>query len=690
MKKALSLFLSLALMAGLCLPAAAAQPGMDEALTQVTAKVKQTLDIADTYDTFYGELSGSGENTYWSLNWSGETAGSLMVEADESGKVMSYYRSFPGQTGESGTLPAFPATSRAQAQAIARDFLDKVLETGLEAAQFDPADSAPSTVSGQYRFSGTITLHGLTSPIGFSVTVQASDGAVLRFYRDDLYAGWTGGVPSSEPAVGLDAAAQALKGTLALRLEYVSDEEGRAVLRYLPEETGSWYVDAQTGELVDLTERYAVPEDGGTGESSDNAAEGNGLSQAEQEGIARLEGVLSRQTLDQAVRDVDALALDGFALSQFQYWVDRESDEVFASLRYEAGQGEAARWRLVVVDARSGDLCSVSGGRAYDSDRTPAVTQAQAQARAEAFLAALWDGQFAQTALYQTQERMASGYYSFTYAQQVNGYFFPENSLSVWVDAQDGSICGLSRDFEAQVSFDSPEGLVSDQAALDAWFGTYTAVLGYLAVPDENGERVSLTLAYYLDQKAGYTGIDAKTGAPVQQEETQQPELTYDDLQNSWAREQIEALADYGIGYYGGSFQPEKALTQLDLLALLASVQGYRYLPGEEAAEDNLYSYAYGAGLLTPDQREDGAVLTRGETVKLLLDSAGYGEVAALQGIFRCSYSDEGEIPAAYYGYAALAQGMGIVGGDTAGRFAADRTATRQEAAVMLYNYMNR
>ena len=92
MKKALSLFLSLALMAGLCLPAAAAQSGMDEALTQVTVKVKQTLDIADTYDTFYGELSGSGENTYWSLNWSGETAGSLMVEADESGKVMSYYR----------------------------------------------------------------------------------------------------------------------------------------------------------------------------------------------------------------------------------------------------------------------------------------------------------------------------------------------------------------------------------------------------------------------------------------------------------------------------------------------------------------------------------------------------------------------------------------------------------------------
>ena len=66
-------------------------------------------------------------------------------------------RQGPGQTADSGTLPAFPATDRTQAQTIARDFLDKVLDGTLEAAQFDPAGSAPSTVSGQYRFSGTIT-----------------------------------------------------------------------------------------------------------------------------------------------------------------------------------------------------------------------------------------------------------------------------------------------------------------------------------------------------------------------------------------------------------------------------------------------------------------------------------------------------------------------------------------------------
>ena len=74
--------------------------------------------------------------------------------------------------------------------------------------------------------------------------------------------------------------------------------------------------------------------------------------------------------------------------------------------------------------------------------------------------------------------------------------------------------------------------------------------------------------------------------------------------------------------------------------------------------------------------------------MELLLHCAGYSGVAGLQGIFTCSYTDREEIPESLLGYAALAQGLGIVGGE--GAFAAGRTATRAEAAVMLYNYMNR
>ena len=71
----------------------------------------------------------------------------------------------------------------------------------------------------------------------------------------------------------------------------------------------------------------------------------------------------------------------------------------------------------------------------------------------------------------------------------------------------------------------------------------------------------------------------------------------------------------------------------------------------------------------------------------MLLDCAGYGAAAKLQGIFTCSFTDREDIPVGLLGYAALAQGLGAV---TGGSFDAGRTVTRAEAAVMLYNLMRR
>lgn len=688
MKKVLSFILAFTLAIGLSLPVSA-QDSADQALARVTAQVKQTLGIGDDYDTFYGELTDNEQTAYWSLNWSGEDR-SLLVEADGDGKVMGYYLNTAGSSTPSDTpLPTFPATSREQAKEQAQAFLDKVLDSSLESALFADSGARTTSASGQYRFSGNIRLNGLAAPITFSITVRASDGVVLRFYRDDLYVSFAGGIPSPRPAAGQEQAGLALKGTLALRLEYVSDGQGGAVLRYLPETTDEYYVDAQTGELVNLTQRYENQSGGtaGNGGGDESAtAEDGGLSKAEQEGIAKLEGVRSKEALDQAVRSISGLELDGFTLTSFRYWVNRDTDQVFAGLSYE--NKETGSYRAATVDARTGGLESLSGGAPYDKDRTAKLTLEQAREKAETFLGSLWGEQFALTACYDTTDRVSMGYYRFTFAQQENGYFFPENSMSVSVDVTSGAICGASRSFDAQVVFDSPEGIVDGQAALDAWFGTYTTTLGYVAVP-QDGDTVALVLAYYLEREKDPDGLDAKTGQSVYSR-VEEPSLTYDDIQGSWAQAQVEALAAYGIGYYGGSFQPNKQLTQLDLVALLASAQGYRYLPDEEEGADNLYRYAYDAGLITAAQRNDSALMTRGETVKLLLDSAGYGEVAALKGIFRCAYSDEASIPAEYYGYAALAQGMGIVGGDGAGRFAAQRTATRLEAAVMLYNFMNR
>ena len=68
--------------------------------------------------------------------------------------------------------------------------------------------------------------------------------------------------------------------------------------------------------------------------------------------------------------------------------------------------------------------------------------------------------------------------------------------------------------------------------------------------------------------------MDAQTGAVVRQEE-RQTQLTYQDLSGHWAREAIESLAAYGVGYEGETFAPDQAMTQWDLVALLYSVTYY-------------------------------------------------------------------------------------------------------------------
>lgn len=710
-RRFLSLALSLALACSLSLPAAAAEETADQALSRVTAQVKQTLSIGGAYDAFYGSSYQNALSTVWSLNWSAKDGSSLYVEAEDDGTVISCYRSDPDYAG-GGYDPAFPSLDRAQAQALVQSFLDKVLRAGLESARFDEGGSFNSQRS-FYRFTGTILLNGIPSPLRFSASVRATDGAVTDFNRDSIGQTYLGGVPAAGAALSRDEALSLLKSTLSLRLEYVRPEgEDTAVLRYLPEAGDSYYVDGESGELVNLSELYrALEEDGSfyntaaggaapTPALTEAAADGGAaLTAAEQAGIEKLEGVLSREALDAKVRAHAALGLEGYALTNTSYAVDRETGEVTASLRY-VRQAEEGSWRrTATVDAKSGALLALSGSTPYDENRAAALTAGQAQSKAEAFLKALWGAQFAKTGLYAQEANVSRGRYTFTFAQKANGYFFPENSITVGVDVLDGSICALSRRFDDGVKFDAASGLVGEDAALDAWLASFPAELAYVSVPQaldpDSGEArplLDMGLRYFYALKSGYalgdngcTGVDAKTGACVARPSYDGEAFTYDDMEGHWARRQVEALADYGAGFPGGSFRPDEALTQADLLTLLLSAQGYT---GQDA--DALYQRAYSLGFLTPDQRQDGKVLTRAEAAALLLDALGYGKAARLEGIYTCSFADADSIPAQYRGYAAIAQALGVVTGDSAGSFNANRTATRLEGALMLYNYMSR
>lgn len=721
MKRMLSLALAAAVLAVLALPAAAAEPTADARLARVTQAVKETLDLeTGAYDSFRGSCS-EDLVPLWSLNWENEDA-SLSVEALEDGTVVGLYRWEKGSGVYRGDgFPAFPGGGGEEAAAAARAFLDRVLLPGEEVDLKTPEDGLYSGRN-SCSWDGRVTLNGLPTPLDWYLTVE--NGQVTSFHRETAAGCCVGNIPSPEPSADRDKAAADLTGTLKLKLEYVLEKgTKKAVLRYVPEDSHDYLVDAKTGELLDLTElRDALSEKGvrtAAGMAEDAAAEapaatnGKTLTDAEREGVQKLEGVLSKEELDKALRADGSYGLRGYALTAHVYtpWSDEDSGKsgVDCELRYARSEGGERVRRNITVDAKTGEVKAVWSSAPYD--RPAKLTEAQAREKAEAYLKALCPDRA--PVFYSAPENQAvplrekkAPSYLFRFARQENGIFFPANAYQVSIDASDGSVYGLSVAWDEDVTFDGKEGVVSPETALSAWAGTYETILAYRQVPQklnradpaqakllEAGQEsaYALRLTYGLEREERCLGVDAKTGAPVTESRgrAERAAIQYGDLSGSSARADIEKLARYGVGYASDRFSPGKTVTQWELAALLYSLRGEPLDPGtaEKGERDAAYYELYRMGALQPGQRDDSAVLTRGDVVKMLLDAAGYGSAARLDGkIFRSDYTDGSSIPEGEAGYAAIAQALGMTGSAYAG----ERSATRGEAASMLCRVLER
>lgn len=723
MKRLLSLTLAAALLAALTLPAAAEEESQDARLAKVTALVKETLTLdTEAYETFHGGLSEELVPV-WDLSWEGERR-SLSVQALEDGTVVSLYRweYDPTPDGSRAAFPSFPESGGAEDRAAAEAFLARVLRKGETVELKEDGDVVSLGGSGG-AWSGTVVLNGLPSPLHYSIRVE--NGMVEHFSRDVPESTAVGGVPSPDASAGAAKAREDLNGTLKLRLEYVREDGGdKAVLHYVPESGAHEFLaDAATGELLDLTELerqlrrdnrsvYGGAADSAAPTAKAELASGEaGLTRVEQEGVRQLEGVRSKEDLDRALRAESAYGLRGYALTNASYSVQEEDGtaRVLCELLYARTDGGERLTRTVTVNAKTGAVEGVRSTAPYGREQK--LTAEAAQKKAEAFLNALCPER--KLALYDdggdfavpiAGERESAPDHRFRFARTVNGLPFPENSYRVSIDASDGSVYSLSSVWDEGAAFDDANGLVSMETALSAWAGTYKTVLAYRNVPgklvksDPAQARLigqgmeyynALRLTYGLEQEDGCAGVDAKTGAPVQEARgSAQEPLTYTDLSGSSAKADIEKLAGYGAGYAGGKFRPSKNITQWELVCLVSSLQGAPLAPeaaGKEERE-NAYYAACRMGLLRLPERADEAALTRADVVRMLLNAAGYGPAARLGGIYSCDYADGASIPEEGAGYAAIAQALGMAEGTYAGT----RPATRGEAASMLCRVLER
>jgi len=713
MKRLLSLALSAAMLAALMIPPAAAAGTADDCLAKVTQAVKDALDLnTDGYESFRGNRY---ENLVpaWDLNWESE-GGSLSIGALDDGTILRFYHWEEGPDSSGSGFPIFPAVG-GDDRAAAEDFLARVLRPG-ETIELGEPDSTAGLDGSGTRWSGNIDLNGLPSPLRWSIRME--DGAVVDFERDTPETSYVGGVPSAEAQADITKAAEDLQGKLELNLEYVLEEGTKAVLRYVPKKgLHEFQVDAVTGELLDLTELNEKLSKGFTNTAgaamataasaeSGGAADRKDLTGAELEGVQKLEGVRSKEELDKSLRAVDAYGLRGYALISANYEVLHDG-QVLCSLRYARTDDGERLTRTISVDAKTGAVESVWSSAPWGREKT--LSEEDALKKAEAFLK-IWCPDrdlvfYEKGSVISPLRAEKQADWSFTFVQEANGLPYRGNNVYISIDGADGSVYSLACNWDEDVTFEDPKGVIEPEAALAAWAGTYETVLAYRRVPQklDKSDPVQAKLMeeefeYYnalrltcgLEREEDYSGVDAKTGEPVQvKQESRRQILTYTDLAGSLERADIEKLAEYGAGYASEKFRPGKNITQWELAALLFSLR-YSALDPENASEDEreraYYEAYYRTGALRREDRDDDAVLTRGQVVKILLDAAGYGPAARLEGIFTSDLRDFENQSAENRGYAAIAQALGMVSGSYAG----SRSASRGEAASMLCRLLER
>lgn len=699
MKKLLSLAMTLCLAATLILPAAAAETALDKRLAQVTLSVKQTLSIGDEYTEFSGYLSEGKPQSQWNLNWKGEQS-SLDVTVTEAGKIVSYYLNCneKNYVSPSGDLKKFPKLSRTKARNIAQTFLGTVLDSPSESADLEEGQNLIALYDhGNYNFYGSLKLNGLKTPVYISLTVNSTKQAVDSFYRGD-----SGVDYATFPAtakVAKDVAAHTLFDSVNMQLNYViSDkDETHAILRYLPEMQADFVVNALTGNLLERKPQYFY--NGLKEQAADrNANSAGGLTDVEKQAVTDLEGSLSSVALEATTRAISELGIShSFTLTKLNYYKEKDENDVtiYANLSFSKQSKTDKNGiysnieKTVLLNAKTGEFISSRSYANSNQNLSINYNQKKSEKIGRAFASKYHGEELKLTALSDSQAESNDRYQSFTFVRQANGIAFPDHVITLTVDRTDGTIGSYSVCWDHKITFADPTGIKTTQESKNIYTKASGIGLCYDYVSMINDDDSSLRLVYdFVDQSVW--GIDAATGNLLTYQAEKEQPLSYSDSTGHYAQKQIKTLSEYGIGFIGGSFSPNQTLTQRDALTLIIAASGYSLDQSATDYEDTLYSAAYSMGILEKTGRNPSSPVSRAQLTKILVDAAGYGEVAQLKNIYRVGYKDDNTIPYDLFGYVAIAKGLGIINGNTNGTFSPNSNASRAQVAIMLYNIMSR
>lgn len=705
---ALSIIMLLSLMTNF---AFAVDKTTDERLVDITLKTKQTLGIGDEYTDFYGDLNENELIPCWDLNWSSDNE-NLTVEVTENGKVAYYYLSNNNkQTNyRHDTIPKISDIELDKAKGIAESFVKNLIDKGQTIGE---TEEYYSVYNSTYREQGDILINGLRAGIYFDVTVDMNTSKVIRFSQDLIEEIAFDNIPSSTPNTSLEDAKDKLRSTLDFELVYeLDDNTNTAVLKYKPKYADDYYVDAQTGKLVNLTEIYReinnkpIPDTSNSkyesADTTDSIANAGGsaiLTDVEKQGIEKMEGVLPKEQIESKLKAIEQLGINDYKVTSISYRLDKDTNDILAYVSLNK-KSDSSNYnsKSITCNAKTCELISVSSWGSTRDNIKANVSDTKAEKTGYDFISTLWKDELSSSKLSGKSTWTKDSYnnqHTFTYTQNVNGIYLGSNNITVGIDVETGYIASLRKNWTYDVKFETLDNIVSKDEAIKIWSDALKTQLIYERVPVKISEIGYINLLCSKLEDAGYTyfykfvlayvdskpstenylSIIAKTGETETHIYNVDNNKYYTDINGHKYESEINTLNKFGIGWEGTKCLPDNTLTQLDQIRLILSIFGNNiYYKDANSELDTIYEMAYRYNILNASEKDPNKQITTLDAIKMLLNTCGYRDVANLN-IYNKSN-----------GYIAIANGFGMIDNSTD----VNSVMTRGEGLHLLYNFMMR
>ncbi|AFS77645.1 S-layer-like domain-containing protein [Gottschalkia acidurici 9a] len=646
-------------------------------------KIKAIFQISDDYDNF--RTNKYRDEDIIELSWYITDKGEISVSIDSEGNIVRYYN-WKNDMNREEKVYKFPKISKEEGEKIARDFIRKISPEIADKIELKD-DYERYGIYNEHSLEGYTYIFTETEnnvPISdksINVTVDGQNGEVISYYP---YGQKNLKLPNKEGIISEDEAKELYREKVGLELMYKLrgvDNNFERYLGYTITNTDKT-IDAKTKDIVSTSENYMYPiyrqylyEKGVENVSS-----------AEENTLINSKAIISRNDASKKILDTFKLG-EGYEVSTSHIEKIKEEDNyiwVVSIMRYEKDGSSSAD---AAVNAKTGEIIGFSDPRSWDEDDNEKVKYSKEELlkKAKEFIQKNNPEKYKETEYVEISGIDQYGYsneYQFQFIRKSNDIKVENSGFRVVISGVTGNVVDYSYSWDDS-ELPLAEDIIGEDKAKEVIFDGKELELEYQG---ENEDKENIKLVY--DFKDKHLVVDAKTGEIVDNKkelERKYGKKTYKDIENSFAKNQIEKLQENITLFEGEDFKPKSEITQKDFFKLL--IQTKRMFYGWDD-EDYLYEVLVRQNIVKNEEKNPDGKVTREEAMKYIVRAFGQEQSGNLGEIYRIDYNDADQIDSSLRGHVAIAKGLGIISGE--GNFRPKDNLRRDEAAVLIYNILNR